>query len=350
MRIWMISDTHFGIKGNSLEWLEIQKNYFYEFLLPLIRKEYKPGDIFILAGDLFDNRQNINVLVNNTVLEIIEELKQYFDDVYILVGNHDIYRKNSNDINSIKQFNYLDKVHVIEEPTVIRKQETDILLMPWRINHEEEKKCVQEYTADYLFCHTDVQGMSFNKFVKIEKGNSADTYKKFKKVFSGHIHYTQQLKNVHILGSPCELTRSDTDNTKYVSYLDLDDGKITYFKNEYSPKHVKIQFNDVLELTWGEFVKLIKNNFVDLFVDDKILVNNNISSFLDKIHENCRSCDLKILRSDLGETELTQDYGADLNIVNMTEALVENIEADDETKTKVFEYVKQLYFKSLQEV
>ena len=35
-RLFILSDTHFGIRSNSLEWLNIQKTYFEDFFIPYI--------------------------------------------------------------------------------------------------------------------------------------------------------------------------------------------------------------------------------------------------------------------------------------------------------------------------
>src|SRR5574343_417982 len=88
-RTFLISDTHFGVRNSSNEWMEIQKEYFYNFLIPLLKKESKKGDILIHCGDVFDSRQSINLFVMNFALEIFEELAKILP-VIILLGNHDI--------------------------------------------------------------------------------------------------------------------------------------------------------------------------------------------------------------------------------------------------------------------
>ena len=40
-RIWMVSDSHLGCRSNSVLWLKIIEDYFFEFFIPLVKKEYK---------------------------------------------------------------------------------------------------------------------------------------------------------------------------------------------------------------------------------------------------------------------------------------------------------------------
>ena len=36
-RVWVLGDLHFGERANSMEWLEIQKEFFESFLFQLLR-------------------------------------------------------------------------------------------------------------------------------------------------------------------------------------------------------------------------------------------------------------------------------------------------------------------------
>ena len=37
-RIWMITDTHFGVRANSMEWFEICKEYHENVFIPLLKE------------------------------------------------------------------------------------------------------------------------------------------------------------------------------------------------------------------------------------------------------------------------------------------------------------------------
>ena len=56
-KIFLIGDTHIGLGyPNSVEkWHKVHKQYFSEFLIPLLKEKVEPHDIIVHLGDLFDN-------------------------------------------------------------------------------------------------------------------------------------------------------------------------------------------------------------------------------------------------------------------------------------------------------
>lgn len=44
-RIFLLSDLHFGVRANSLEWLQNQKSFFQDFYIPYLKKNYICADI-----------------------------------------------------------------------------------------------------------------------------------------------------------------------------------------------------------------------------------------------------------------------------------------------------------------
>ncbi len=77
-RIWMITDLHFGVRSNSEEWLNIQKDYFNTFFKGILSKSIHHTDALIVLGDVFDNRQYINILVMHEVIKIFKDLANIF--------------------------------------------------------------------------------------------------------------------------------------------------------------------------------------------------------------------------------------------------------------------------------
>jgi DNA repair exonuclease SbcCD nuclease subunit len=59
--IWLISDTHFGLKGDNPIWMQDIYDYFDKVLFPLMEEKVKPEDILIHCGDVFDNRSTIGL-------------------------------------------------------------------------------------------------------------------------------------------------------------------------------------------------------------------------------------------------------------------------------------------------
>ena len=129
-RIWFITDTHLGVRNNSNEWIDSIREYFFDWFFPLVRENYRPGDVLFHLGDFFDSRQSINLKVLNLGIEVTEELSAIFKDgVYIIIGNHDIWGKTNNEVNSLKSIKWIPGINIIEEPESIAILDKKILLL-----------------------------------------------------------------------------------------------------------------------------------------------------------------------------------------------------------------------------
>ncbi len=101
--IFLISDLHFGVRANSLEWLQNQLDFFYKIYIPYLKENKKEGDILFILGDWFDNRQLLDINVMNKSIDLIFDLADIMP-TYFLTGNHDIYKKHDTDVNSLAAF------------------------------------------------------------------------------------------------------------------------------------------------------------------------------------------------------------------------------------------------------
>lgn len=347
-RVWFITDTHFGVKNNSNEWMDIMKDYFYNWFIPTIKRNYKKGDILIHLGDVYDSRQSLNIRILNFSIQLFEDLSKIFvDGIYILAGNHDLWTKDTNDINSLVTLKWIPNINIIQEPQVLKTDIThkNILLMPWRKDKESENDVLSKFTNnDILCCHTDIKGLKFNKYVNIEKGMLKDDLKTFKRVYSGHIHYGQTSDNITIVGSPYEITRSDMDNKKRICLLDIETFHETSFINDYSPKYKKILFDTLLEKTPDDLYKLFENNFVDIMIDSNITMKTPLSIITDIM--TCQR-DLKFHPYTKDEenidSQIISSDGKVLGILDFIKLYLNNMEETDDIKNKIYDNLSKLY-------
>lgn len=343
-----VSDTHFGVRANTIEWLEIQKDYFYNFFIPLLREKKKehPDLVLFHLGDVFDNRQSLNLLVMNTALDIFLEMSKILP-VFIILGNHDLYKKTQNDVNSVKILKFLPGVTVFEEPEVIRLKHKSFLMMPWRASHEDEKKCMSENSADYLCCHTDIQGAQFSRFVQEHQGNEIDDFSKFARIFSGHIHYRQRLKNVELIGSPYQLTRSDAGNEKCVYVFTPSTDSLEVIWNNYSPKFLKFQFDDLLEMSYDQINHAFKNNFVDVVADVRWSTNFSFNVFLESL-TTARRVSFSIASPTLLLESTGEEEFSSMDFLEISNQQIESLTYNDNVKLLVKKLFFHYYKKSLE--
>ena len=348
-RVWVLGDLHFGVRANSVEWLEIQKQFFEEVFIPTLIANVKPGDVLVQVGDTFDNRQSINIKVLNYAVNLFERLGEILP-VYVICGNHDIWAKGSNDVTSIDSLKWIPNVQIFKEPELIEWNDRKILMMPWRRDAEHETETLANYPqAQIVFCHSEVKGIYLNAKVKNEHGTDSNIYEKYTRVFSGHIHYRQERGKLLMVGTPYQLTRSDANNTKGFDLVDLEDMSETFFVNDVSPKFMKYNILQLYDMPLGQFKNQIRNNFVDLFVPSKIATTNALSQLINKIQNISRKLEPNIYQEenyidkDFYDIDEIEEMYKNYNILNLCNVYVDGLGGDDETKSKLKEKLKTLY-------
>jgi DNA repair exonuclease SbcCD nuclease subunit len=293
-RIWIMGDIHFGVRASSMEWFSITKSYFEDYFIPLLEREYKEGDILLQVGDIFENRQVVNLKINSYVISLFERLGKILP-VIAIAGNHDIYYKRSNEVTSLDNLRHIPGVSVYKDPAKLKIGDKDVHLMPWRHSNEQESDTLNELGGgDYLFCHSEMQGILLNAKIKQREGTRVGKFKKYGRVYSGHIHFAQIHGNVHMVGNAYQMTRSDMDNAKGVYLLDLKKGEHHFYENKVTPEFRKINVVRILEMTLGDFRSIIKNNFVDLYIPSDVMIKYNMSQLINSIQNDARSIDPNI--------------------------------------------------------
>ena len=288
-KIWLIADTHFGYKGDDEEILNDCIGYFEDVVIPIMRKEVKPGDMMIHLGDVFDSLASIGLNTITRVIGLFEKFSEIFSDIRIVVGNHDIYKKSSTDITSVNMLKYIPNVKIYYEPIVEVIDGKTCLFNPWVENSEKEKELLAGVNVDYVFGHLEIGGsqMSNRSGVKIEfAGGIKQSDFKNSQVYAGHIHIRQDNKNIHYVGNPYHKDRGDRGNPKGVTILDLSTGETKFIENEVSPRYMKENIYNILNLTVGDLRRRWKNNRIDLHLKSTDITKCNFDDFLNSL-ENC---------------------------------------------------------------
>lgn len=341
-RAWCISDIHWGCRSNTIEWLEIVRDYHKEFLIPHLKKNKKEGDILYISGDIFDSRQSIGLNALNMALECYDEISKIMP-IYMILGNHDIFNKSTNEVNSVKPLKYLNNVFVYEEPEFVKWGGKDILLMPWRKDHQTEKEFLTGKKADYLLCHTDFVGAKNNAVTKVEHGNGIDLVKDIKKVYSGHIHWTQKIGNVTFFGSPYQMTRSDIGNTKKLWLLDFENDTEEIIYNNYSPSFIKMHIKDLLNMSPMVANRAFANNFVDLQIPNKLLDIIEVKD-LHYWLSDYRRLTIQTLSDDLVELE-EGELEKSTSILDTINEYIKKKEYSDKIKSLAYTKILDLFSK-----
>lgn len=280
-RIWFLADTHFGYKNDNEIWLSDFEGYFNNVVIPLMKKEHKEGDILVHLGDVYDNRSTVGLNTICSTINIFTEFSKIFDDIRIVVGNHDIYEKSSNEITSIRTIERIPNIKVYGKPEVEVIDGKKILFNPWVNDINIENELLNSVSVDYIFGHLDVNGCSLNqKGSRSMSANSIDS-KNFKQsvVYAGHIHKKQDYKNVHYVGSPYQMKRGEIGDDCGITLLDLKSGNTTFYENTYSPRIKDFSIYEMLDKTVSE----LKEEWNNCYVNLNIKRSDNIFCRFDKL-------------------------------------------------------------------
>ena len=350
-RVWILGDLHFGVRSNSVEWLNIQKDFFENVFIPNLKKHYKPGDVLIQVGDTFDNRQSINIKVLNYTIDLFERLGKILP-VHIIVGNHDIWAKKSNEITSMDSLKWIPNVQIYTDPIEYKWQNRRILLMPWRRDSSHEAETLADYPqSEIVFCHSEVRGIYLNSKVKNQHGNESNIYDKYTRVYSGHIHYRQEKGKLLMVGVLYQLTRSDMNNTKGFDLVDLETMKETFFENDFSPKFLRYNIKMLYNMELGNFKKQIENNFVDLYVPSEIATTSALSNLINKVQKISRRIEPNIYQNDdmidkdLYDIDEIEEMQKNYSVIGLCDRFIDSSNYDEALKERIKQKLQNLYNK-----
>lgn len=351
-----ISDVHFGVRNGSLEWNDNIKNYFNEFFIPHVKNIQKRGRkvIVVVAGDYFDSRQHIDINVMNTACDVMEELTKVCS-VYMLVGNHDIYKNNELDVTSLRCLKNIKKVCIIDKISkVVIKNDVKFLFVPWVGEYKKENTIITEHkdSVNFIVMHTEIAGMTYDNNRPIINGVNMDVCDSCK-IISGHIHKRQETKKGFYLGSPYPMDRADIGNVKGVYHISVDDEtKITFTENTYSPRFVKVRFDETENnsQTWHD---IVNNNYVDIVFTEKDMEKVNVNKFAETLYE-MGAKKIEIIEEkinvvvDTDNPDVQSMNPDDITIENMFTAKVDKMNLEDD----IFDDLNKLndyYIKRAQE-
>lgn len=342
-KVAMVSDIHFGVNKNSELFLNSSIRFFTEEFVPYLRAE-NISTILIL-GDVFDNRNNINVKVNDEVYNLFINVLNEFK-IYILIGNHDIYYKTSNEVHSLKLLNHLENVEVIDKVCHIELFGVNTMFCPWVFDYHDQEliKTFEESTADVLFGHFDIVGFALNSTRVSLEGLNSEVFHGFKKVFSGHYHTPSSKKfgktEIVYIGSPYQMTRNDKNETKGFIVLNLDSLRYKRVANTVSTKFIEVEYPEIPD------EKDIAGNIVDALISihKKDMTGNIIDKYVEKIEKMGPAEKVNVVLNVISEN--TSDFDNIKNKITSIKDLIElyiNNDKDIENKDEILKIIMNIY-------
>lgn len=289
-KIAFITDIHFGCRGASTYFIDRYKLFFEKIFFPyLIEHNIKT---VVCLGDTWEDRKNLNVNALTAAREMFfDRLSQMGIKFIAILGNHDVYYRNRNDINSmgIIESSY-DNVHIVDEYEEFKFGDKIFGLMSW-VNNENVTRnlgVISDATSDYLCGHFEITGFELVSGIKADKGFKPEIFNKYDMVLSGHFHIKNKIGNIQYLGNPFQTNWDDYDSERGFHVYDTDMDKFSFIKNTFETYDV-IPYTDELVLDDfdfdfydGKIVKVLVTKMSDV---DQIKYNKFLESLLKRVFE-----------------------------------------------------------------
>jgi DNA repair exonuclease SbcCD nuclease subunit len=233
MKVAIITDTHYGARKGSKHLHDYFELFYKNIFFPAL-KEYGVEAV-IHMGDAFDSRKSIDYQSLEWSKRVVfDPLKKY--DVHMIVGNHDTYYKNTNEVNSPELLlQTYSNIKTYSQPTEVNVGGLDILFLPW-INQENEAttlKLIERTSSKCAMGHLELQGFRVNRQLIMEHGLQSELFDKFTHVFSGHYHTRSNDGKIFYLGNPYEMFWTDVNDTRGFHIFDTETLELTPINNPY---------------------------------------------------------------------------------------------------------------------
>ena len=263
MKLLLITDQHFGVRNDNVHFINRYKKFYSQIVIPFIKAS--GIDTVMCLGDTFDKRRSINFLSLSEAKQMwFDPLAELGVKMHMLVGNHDIYYKNTLRVNAPRELlGSYNNITVYDEPTTVNFDGLDILLLPWIAddNYDKTLLTITQSEATVAMGHLELNGFEAHPGHYMENGMDPSFVGKFKKVFTGHYHQKSNRDNIYYLGNPYQLYWNDYRCKRGFHVFDTETLRTTFYRNPVNTFY-KLHYNNGVELPSeaeleGAFVKLI---------------------------------------------------------------------------------------------
>lgn len=340
MKIALTGDLHFGARDSDKTLQDSQ----FKFVEQLISdcKDRWIKDIYIL-GDLFDTRHAINVLTINRVLAFFQKYEHDRIQWHILLGNHDLYYKNTIDVNSLVLLNKIDNVEIIDKPTLVN----DTLLLPWVTDYEQFRNEVEgKMSCKRMFGHLDVIGAKMDNYNVSENGfTKEELFKSWQYIYSGHYHKHSETvvgeNKLIYLGTPYQLTRAEIEEKGFY-ILDTDTEELEFVKNKHCIEYKKLKYPEKPD----DLDRFVMGNIVDVEVSwEEGKYMNKVNDYIAEIESHGPAYPVNVVYQQRKEVASTDKIDASkITILSLGKKYIDDCE-DIKNKSKVFDAFSELYSK-----
>jgi len=298
MKIAVLNDTHWGARNDSPAFVNYFNRFYDEIFFPYLQENNIKTVIHL--GDVVDRRKFINFQVaHNFQKKFWKRLWDLKIDTHIIIGNHDTYYKNTNEVNAMEQlittFDGINEPWIYTKPKTVNFDGLDILFLPWICDDtmEESLHSIDKSTAQIVMGHLEIKGFEMHKGYLNDHGLEKDMFKRFEKVITGHFHKKSDDGHIYYLGCPYQITWSDYNCPKGFHIFDTQTRELERIPNPLI-MFKKFVYNDKNEDYSKKNLSEYENTFVKLFISNKT-DNDMFDKLLDRFHNEINAHEINVI-------------------------------------------------------
>ncbi len=293
----VFTDLHLGLKSGSKSRLAICINAIKEILIYIKANNIQT---LLFLGDWHHVRASTENNVLNVSYKLMSALAKHCK-VYCILGNHDIYMKNTVDINSLVFFKNISNVTLLSDVTEISINGNRTVLVPWlgdMSKYEDEtfdmmfghfeastKFLIKSYIEDHSnstmtseiisneLDNDNIIGSSSTSAIGNCVGNFITPLKKNGVIFSGHIHKRREFlakgRKFVFIGDPYQQNLGEKDY-ECGFYIINEDNSYDFHEITTVPKHVEIRMSEVVNNYEKFNFNIVKGNILHKIYDIEV--------------------------------------------------------------------------------
>ena len=301
-------------------------------------------------GDIFERRKFINFnTLYNARIRFFDKLEAMGIKVTMICGNHDVFYKNTNVVNSLQLLLYGYKnIHIIIDREVVNFGGLDIGLIAWinSGNYHESLNWLNALNTKVCAGHFEIKNFEMVRGHYAPSGLDWELFEKFSLVLSGHFHIRSTQGNITYIGNPNQTNWGDYGYNRGFAVLNTDTITLDYIDNKFNA-YITIKFADI-NLETCDYEQY-NNKIVKIYVDKLDSSNRKrLDLFVDKLGKIAYTIEV----NEVSDEILRLEEGEHIDIETDTVGLIKNYigvtTEENINKDLLMEYFVDIYQESVQ--
>jgi len=292
-------------------------DYFFKFWDNIFFPYLKANNIktVVHLGDVVDRRKFVNYRIAQDFR--LRFMNRFWDegiDTHILLGNHDVFYKNTNKVNAIENlcttYDGKNEPFIYTNPKTVNFDGLDILFLPWISpeNYAASMAMIKSTKAQVVMGHLEIAGFEMDRGNICHEGFNRSLFDRFDIVMSGHFHHKSSDGTIFYLGNQYEMTWADYNDQRGFHIFDTDTRELTFVPNPYRLFY-KLVYDDKEDLDFEKLKAMDFSEYHGTYV--KVLVVNKTNPYLFDTYINdlikAEPIDISVIEDTLSLTDLSED-------------------------------------------